>query len=40
NDEKLLKDHYKRYLENKLRESFGFMGTPIRISVRVRSDKG
>ena len=39
NDEKLLKDHYKRYLENKLREAFGFMGTPIRISVRVRSDK-
>lgn len=39
NDEKLLKDHYKRYLENKLREAFGFIGTPIRISVRVRSDK-
>ena len=40
NDEKLLKDHYKRYLENKLREAFGFIGTPIRISVRIRSDKG
>ena len=39
NDEKLLKDHYKRYLENKLREAFGFMGTPIRISVRIRSEK-
>ena len=39
NDEKLLKDHYKRYLENKLREAFGFLGTPIRISVRIRSDK-
>ena len=40
NDEKLLKDHYKRYMENKLREAFGFLGTPIRISVRERSEKG
>ncbi len=39
NDEKLLKDHYKRYLENKLREAFGFIGTPVRISLRQRSDK-
>lgn len=39
NNEELLKDHYKRYLENKLREAFGFLGTPIRISVRTRSEK-
>ncbi len=39
NNEELLKEHYKRYLENKLREAFGFMGTNIRISVRTRSDK-
>lgn len=39
NDEKLLKDHYKRYLENKLREAFGFKGTSIRISVRTRGGK-
>lgn len=39
NDENLLKDHYKRYLENKLREAFGFFGTPIRISVRTRTEK-
>lgn len=39
NDEKLLKEHYKRYLENKLREAFGFVGTSIRISVRTRSEK-
>ena len=39
NDEALLKDHYKRYLENKLREAFGFMGTPVRISIRARSEK-
>ena len=25
-----------RYLENKLREAFGFFGTPVRISVRER----
>lgn len=36
NDAELLKDHYKRYLENKLREAFGFFGTPVRISVRER----
>ncbi len=39
NNEDLLKDHYKRYLENKLREAFGFIGTPIKISVRTRSEK-
>lgn len=39
NGESLLKDHYKRYMENKLREAFGFMGTPIRIAVRERSEK-
>ncbi len=40
NNEELLKDSYKRYLENKLREAFGFFGTPIRISVRQRGGKG
>ncbi len=39
NNEDLLKDSYKRYLENKLREAFGFFGSPIRISVRERKDK-
>ena len=39
NSEELLKDSYKRYLENKLREAFGFFGTPIRISVRERGEK-
>jgi len=39
NNEELLKDSYKRYLENKLREAFGFFGTPIRISIRERSEK-
>ena len=40
NNEELLKDSYKRYLENKLREAFGFFGTPIRIFVRERKEKG
>ena len=40
NNGKLMKDHYKRYIENKLREAFGFFGTPVRISVRERSQKG
>lgn len=39
NNEGLLKEHYKRYMENKIREAFGFFGTPIRISVRTRSEK-
>jgi GTP-binding protein len=28
---------YTRYLENRLREEFGFTGTPIRIQVRART---
>lgn len=39
NNSDLMKDHYKRYLEKKLREAFGFFGTPIRISLRERSNK-
>ena len=39
NNADLMKDHYKRYMENKLREAFGFMGTPIRLSIRTRSEK-
>jgi len=31
---------YERYLVNQLRESFGFVGTPIRIDVRRRDKKG
>lgn len=36
NNGDLMKDHYKRYLEKKLREAFGFFGTPIRIALRER----
>ena len=39
NNQELLKDNYKRYLENKLREAFGFFGNPIRLSARERKEK-
>ena len=39
NNEELLKDNYKRYLENKLREAFGFFGNPVRLSARERKEK-
>ena len=39
NNSKLLKDSYKRYLERKMREAFGFFGTPIRIIPREKSEK-
>jgi GTP-binding protein len=31
---------YRRYIERRLRETFGFEGTPIQISVRVREKRG
>jgi GTP-binding protein len=30
---------YRRFLERRLREDFGFAGTPIEISVRVREKR-
>lgn len=39
NKDELLKDSYKRYLENRLREAFAFTGTPIRISAREKQGK-
>lgn len=39
NNEDLLKDNYVKYLENKLREAFGFKGTPIRIAAREKGEK-
>jgi GTPase len=37
NDPELMHFSYERYLENKLRDAFGFEGTPIRIFVRQKS---
>lgn len=37
NDPELLHFSYTRYIENKIREAFGFTGTPIRITARKRS---
>ncbi|MCK5176245.1 MAG: ribosome biogenesis GTPase Der, partial [Candidatus Aenigmarchaeota archaeon] len=39
NDNKLLATSYKRYIENKLRDAFGFFGTPIRIISREKAEK-
>jgi len=36
NNLNLLKDSYKRYLTKKMRETFGFFGTPIRINFREK----
>ena len=38
NDPELMHFSYLRFLENKLRESFGFEGTPLRLIVRGRSE--
>ena len=37
NDPELFHFSYKRYIENKLREAFGFVGTPIHIIARKKS---
>ncbi|MCI1721277.1 MAG: ribosome biogenesis GTPase Der [Lachnospiraceae bacterium] len=39
NDKKLMHFSYTRYLENKIRESFGFKGTALHFIIRERKDK-
>jgi len=39
NDSRLMHFSYTRYLENRIREAFGFDGTPIHFIVRERSKK-
>lgn len=39
NEPELLHFSYQRYIENKLREAFGFEGTPIRIIIRGREEE-
>ena len=36
NDAKLIHFSYQRYLENKLRQAFGFVGTPLRLVFKTR----
>ena len=38
NDKELMHFSYTRYIENKIREAFGFRGTPLRFIVRERKD--
>jgi GTP-binding protein len=39
NDPGLVHFSYKRYLENRLRAEYGFLGTPLRLSFRKKSDR-
>lgn len=39
NDKKLMHFSYTRYLENRIRETFGFRGTPLRFIIRERKEK-
>ena len=38
NDKELMHFSYTRYLENQIRETFGFMGTPLRFIIRERKE--
>ena len=40
NDKELMHFSYTRYIENKLRDAFGFRGTPLRFIIRERGEKG
>ncbi len=39
NDPKLMHFTYRRFLENRLRQEYGFLGTPIRLVVKGRRDE-
>jgi GTP-binding protein len=39
NDPKLAHFSYRRFLENRIREAYGFVGTPIRIVLKGKKDK-
>jgi len=38
NDAELFHFSYKRYIENRIRDAYGFVGTPVRMTVRQRGD--
>lgn len=40
NDKELMHFSYTRYIENQIRETFGFKGTPLRFIIRERKEKG
>lgn len=40
NDKELMHFSYTRYLENKIRETFGFRGTSLKFFIRERKEKG
>ncbi|MCK6630117.1 MAG: ribosome biogenesis GTPase Der [Anaerolineae bacterium] len=40
NDRTLVHFSYERYLENTIREQYGFLGTPLRLVFRSRGEKG
>ena len=39
NDKELMHFSYSRYIENQIREAFGFTGTPLRFIIRERGEK-
>ena len=39
NDKDLFHFSYQRYIENQIRDTFGFVGTPIRFIIRERNDE-
>ena len=39
NDKELMHFSYTRYIENRIRESFGFRGTPLKFIIRERKEK-
>lgn len=39
NDKELMHFSYTRYIENRIREAFGFAGTPLRFIIRERGEK-
>lgn len=39
NDKELMHFSYTRYIENRIREAFGFRGTPLRFVIRERKEK-
>ena len=39
NDKELMHFSYTRYIENQIRDTFGFRGTPLRFIIRERNEK-